>query len=54
MNAALSGEKPKDLIVKSILVDGETISEYVPAAEREYTLEEIPVKPATGEVKLAS
>ncbi len=29
MNAALSGEKPKDLIVESILVDGETISEYI-------------------------
>jgi ribose transport system substrate-binding protein len=54
MNAALSGEKPQDLIVESILVDGETISEYVPASERKYTLEEIPVKPATGEVKLAS
>jgi ribose transport system substrate-binding protein len=54
MNTALSGEKPKDLIVESILVDGETISEYVPAEEREYTLEEIPVKEASGEVKLAS
>jgi ribose transport system substrate-binding protein len=54
MNSALEGEKPQDLIVESILVDGETISEYVPAAERKYTLEEIPVKPATGEVKLAS
>lgn len=53
MNSALSGEKPKDLIVESILVDGETISEYVPASEREYTLEEIPVKEASGEVKLA-
>jgi ribose transport system substrate-binding protein len=53
MNTALEGEKPKDLIVESILVDGETISEYVPAAERKYTLEEIPVKPATGEVTLA-
>ena len=53
MNTALSGEKPKDLIVESILVDGETISEYVPAEEREYTLEEIPVKEASGEVKLA-
>jgi ribose transport system substrate-binding protein len=54
MNTALEGEKPKDLIVESILVDGETISEYVPAAERKYTLEEIPVKEASGEVKLAS
>ncbi len=54
MNAALEGGKPKDLIVKSILVDGETIGEYTPVAEREYTLEEIPVKEATGEVKLAS
>ena len=54
MNSALEGEKPKDLIVESILVDGETISEYVPAAERKYTLEEIPVKELTGEPKLAS
>ncbi|HJZ34959.1 MAG TPA: sugar ABC transporter substrate-binding protein [Solirubrobacterales bacterium] len=54
MNSALEGEKPQDLIVESILVDGETISEYVPASERKYTLEEIPVKPAKGEVKLAS
>jgi ribose transport system substrate-binding protein len=53
MNTALEGEKPKDLIVESILVDGETISEYVPAAERKYTLEEIPVKEASGEVTLA-
>ena len=54
MNSALSGEKPKDLIVESILVDGETIGEYVPVSERKYTLEEIPVKEATGEPKLAS
>jgi ribose transport system substrate-binding protein len=54
MNTALEGKTPKDLIVESILVDGETISEYTPVAEREYTLEEIPVKEATGEVKLAS
>jgi ribose transport system substrate-binding protein len=53
MNAALSGEKPKDLIVESILVDGETIGEYTPVSGRKYTLEEIPVKEATGEVKLA-
>ena len=50
----MSGKKPADLIVESILVDGETIGEYVPAEEREYTLEEIPVKVAKGEVKLAS
>ncbi|HEY0277924.1 MAG TPA: sugar ABC transporter substrate-binding protein [Solirubrobacterales bacterium] len=54
MNSALEGEKPKDLIVESILVDGETISEYTPVAEREYTLEEIPVKELAGEPKLAS
>lgn len=53
MNAALTGEKPKDLIVKSILVDSETLSEYVPVEEREYTLEEIPVKEVSGEVTLA-
>jgi ribose transport system substrate-binding protein len=54
MNTALEGTKPKDLIVESILVDGETIAEYVPVKERKYTLEEIPVKEASGEVKLAS
>jgi ribose transport system substrate-binding protein len=54
MNDALSGSKPKDLIVESILVSKETIGEYTPAEEREYTLEEIPVKAASGEVKLAS
>ena len=54
MNSALEGEKPVGLVVESILVDGETISEYTPVAEREYTLEEIPVKELTGEPKLAS
>jgi ribose transport system substrate-binding protein len=49
---ALTNKKPKDLIVESILVDGETISEYVPAEEREYTLDNIPVKPVQGEVEL--
>jgi ribose transport system substrate-binding protein len=49
---AVKGGKPKDLIVESILVDGETIEEYVPADEREYTLENIPVKPVQGEVEL--
>jgi ribose transport system substrate-binding protein len=51
---AVEGNKePADLIVESILVDGETVGEYVPAEEREYTLESIPVKAAKGEVKLA-
>jgi ribose transport system substrate-binding protein len=49
---AVEGGKPSSLIVESILVDGETISEYVPAEEREYTLENIPVKPVKGEVEL--
>ena len=53
-NEAVGGnKKPSDLIVESILVDGETVGEYVPAADREYTLEEIPVKVAEGEVTLA-
>jgi ribose transport system substrate-binding protein len=52
-NEAVSGKEPKGLIVESILVDSETIGEYVPAEQREYTLEEIPVKPITGEPKLA-
>lgn len=54
MNEALSGnKKPKDLIVESILVDSETVGEYEPVEDRKYTLEEIPVKTVTGEVKLA-
>jgi ribose transport system substrate-binding protein len=53
-NEAVEGnKKPADLIVESILVDGETVGEYVPAEEREYTLDELPVKAAKGEVKLA-
>jgi ribose transport system substrate-binding protein len=53
-NEAVEGNKnPADLIVESILVDGETVGEYVPAADREYTLDEIPVKAAKGEVTLA-
>jgi ribose transport system substrate-binding protein len=54
MNTALEGEKPSDLIVESILVDGETIGEYVPFNERKYTLEEIPVKEVKGEVVVAT
>jgi ribose transport system substrate-binding protein len=49
---AVEGGKPSSLIVESILVDGETISEYVPAEERQYTLENIPVKAVEGEVEL--
>jgi ribose transport system substrate-binding protein len=53
-NEATEGnKKPADLIVESILVDAETIGEYTPAEDREYTLEEIPVKAAKGEVTLA-
>jgi ribose transport system substrate-binding protein len=51
--AVEGNKKPADLIVESILVDGETVGEYTPADEREYTLEEIPVKAAKGEVTLA-
>jgi len=52
--AVEGGTKPSDLIVESILVDSETIGEYVPAEEREYTLDNIPVKPVKGEVELAT
>jgi ribose transport system substrate-binding protein len=51
---AVEGEKPSGLVVESILVDGETVGEYVPADEREYTLDELPVKPLKGEPELAS
>ena len=51
MNEALEGnKKPKDLIVKSILVDGETVGEYTHPEDREYTLAEYPAKQAEGEV----
>jgi ribose transport system substrate-binding protein len=53
-NEAVEGnKKPADLIVESILVDSETVGEYTPAEDREYTLDEIPVKAAKGEVALA-
>jgi ribose transport system substrate-binding protein len=52
-NEEVEGKEPADLIVESILVDAETVGEYVPAEEREYTLEKIPVKEAKGEVTLA-
>jgi ribose transport system substrate-binding protein len=51
---AVEGKKPTGLVVESILVDGETVGEYVPAEEREYTLDELPVKVLKGEPKLAS
>lgn len=51
-NEAVESGKASDLIVESILVDSETIDEYVPAEEREYTLDNIPVKPVKGEVEL--
>ena len=53
MNSALEGEKSKGLIVESILVSKESLPEYVPNDEREYTLEEIPVKEVKGEVTIA-
>jgi ribose transport system substrate-binding protein len=52
-NEAVAGKKPADLIVKSILVDAETVGEYTPAEEREYTLDNLPVKSAKGEPQLA-
>jgi ribose transport system substrate-binding protein len=53
MNAAIEGEKSKGLIVESILVSEDTIGEYVPFDEREYTLEKIPAKEVKGEVTIA-
>lgn len=53
MDAALKGEKSDGLIVESILVSKETIGEYVPFDEREYTLEKLPVKEVKGEVTIA-
>ncbi len=53
MNSALEGEESKGLIVESILVSKETMGEFVPNNEREYTLEKIPVKEVKGEVTIA-
>ncbi|HEY2053915.1 MAG TPA: sugar ABC transporter substrate-binding protein [Solirubrobacterales bacterium] len=44
MNEALEGKKPKDLVIKSQLVDAETVGEYVPPEEREYSLDNLPLK----------
>ena len=51
-NEAVEGKKPSDIIVESILVDSETIGEYTPVEDREYTLDTIPAKSAKGEVEL--
>lgn len=53
MEEAVNGKKPKSLIVTSILVSKETLGEYVPFEEREYTLDELPVKAISGEPTLA-
>lgn len=44
MNEALEGKKPKDLVIKSQLVDAETVGGYVAPEEREYTLDNLPLK----------
>jgi len=52
-NEAVEGKKPSDIIVESILVNSETIGEYTPVEDREYTLDTLPAKSAKGEVELA-
>jgi ribose transport system substrate-binding protein len=44
MNEAIEGKKPKNLVIKSQLVDAETVGEYVAPEEREYTLDNLPLK----------
>ncbi len=44
MNEALEGGKPETTIVKSLLVDSETVGEYVAPADRKYTLDDLPLK----------
>lgn len=44
MNEALEGKKPQDSVVEAGLVDAETVGEYVQPEEREYTLEDVPLK----------
>jgi ribose transport system substrate-binding protein len=52
-NEAVEGKKPSDIIVESILVNSETVGEYTPVEDREYTLETLPAESAKGEVTLA-
>lgn len=44
MNEALEGKKPAEMVIKTELVDLENVGEYVSPEEREYTLEELPIK----------
>ena len=44
MNEALEGKKPQELVVKSQLVNSETVADYVPPEEREYSLDKLPLK----------
>jgi ribose transport system substrate-binding protein len=44
MQEAIEGAKPQELIVESELLDSETLKEFTPPAEREYTTENLPLK----------
>jgi ABC-type sugar transport system substrate-binding protein len=44
MKEALEGKKPKTVVIKAGLVDSETVGEYIEPEEREYTLENLPLK----------
>jgi ribose transport system substrate-binding protein len=44
MQEAIEGGKSQELIVESELLDSETLKEFVPPGEREYTTENLPLK----------
>jgi ribose transport system substrate-binding protein len=44
MNEALKGGKPKEMVIKTELVDSENVGEYVSPEQRKYTLENLPIK----------
>lgn len=44
MNEALEGKKPQELVIKSQLVDAETVGEYVQPEDRQYSLDNLPLK----------
>jgi len=44
MNEALEGKKPQELVIKSQLVDAKTVGEYVQPEDRQYSLDNLPLK----------
>ena len=44
MQEALDGKKPQEIVIESQLWDSETVAEYVAPDERDYTLDNLPIK----------